>query len=177
MIWVNVGGCAVDQASMVVLHAHDETRAKKVSDGIPRGETVLTGDLSRIAQTKALWSTWSARIAGFDANHPQCRCRLPRAETNDGLPRFRHQTLSLAITGFCGEEICARSPSALIITITCRTIRVPYHQRIDPVPRAHRLRRFSCSRLRNDDGSADRRRRRSNWTQRFPSTVPCAEAC
>jgi hypothetical protein len=88
MIWVNVGGCAVDQASMVVLHAHDETRAKKVSDGIPRGETVLTGDLSRIAQTKALWSTWSARIAGFDANHPQCRCRLPRAETNDGLPAF-----------------------------------------------------------------------------------------
>jgi hypothetical protein len=101
--------------------------------------------------------------------------REPKRMT--AFPRFRHQTLSLAITGFCGEEICARSPSALIITITCRTIRVPYHQRIDPVPRAHRLRRFSCSRLRNDDGSADRRRRRSNWTQRFPSTVPCAEAC
>ena len=44
----------IEQGHVVVLHARHEARAKEVSDAIPRAEIVVIGDLSSIAQTKAV---------------------------------------------------------------------------------------------------------------------------
>jgi len=81
------------------LHARSEARAKEASDANPRAETVVTGDLSSIAQSKALADQVNA-IGSFDAiiHNAGVGYREPKWLTEDGLPHvFAINTLATYI--------------------------------------------------------------------------------
>src|ERR1019366_5198269 len=89
----------IEQGHVVVLHARREPRAKEVSDAIPRAETVVIGDLSSIAQTKAVADRVNA-IGSFDAiiHNAGVGYREPKRLTEDGLPHvFAINTLATYI--------------------------------------------------------------------------------
>jgi NAD(P)-dependent dehydrogenase (short-subunit alcohol dehydrogenase family) len=89
----------IEQGHVVVLHARHEARAKEVSDAIPRAEIVVIGDLSSIAQTKAVADQVNA-IGSFDAiiHNAGVGYREPKRLTEDGLPHvFAINTLATYI--------------------------------------------------------------------------------
>ena len=89
----------IEHGHVVVLHARTEARAKEVSDAIPGAETVVVGDLSNIAQTKATADRVNA-IGSFDAiiHNAGVGYREPKRLTEDGLPHvFAINTLATYI--------------------------------------------------------------------------------
>jgi len=87
----------VGQGHAVVLHARDEARGREALAAVPGAEAVLTGDLSSLAQTRAL--AGRADAAGpFDAvvhNAAVGFREKRRVETGDGLPHvFAVNTLA-----------------------------------------------------------------------------------
>ncbi len=81
----------------VVLHARSESRAKDAMAAIPGAESVVVGDLSSIAQTRAVADQVNA-LGSFDAviHNAAVGYREPRRiETKDGLPQvFAVNTLA-----------------------------------------------------------------------------------
>jgi NAD(P)-dependent dehydrogenase (short-subunit alcohol dehydrogenase family) len=76
----------VDAGHDVVLHARNGSRAQQALAAIPKAQSVLIGDLSSIAETRAVAE--QARAAGpFDAiiHNAGVGYRGPRIETVDGL--------------------------------------------------------------------------------------------
>jgi NAD(P)-dependent dehydrogenase (short-subunit alcohol dehydrogenase family) len=89
----------IEHGHVVVLHARTEARAKEVSDAIPAAEMVVVGDLSNIAQTKAVADRVNA-IGSFDAiiHNAGVGYREPKRLTEDGLPHvFAINTLATYI--------------------------------------------------------------------------------
>lgn len=87
----------VQQGHRVVLHARNAQRAKDALAAVPRGEGVAVGDLSSIAQTKAV-ADYVNGLGRFDAviHNAGVGYREPRrVETGDGLPHvFAVNTLA-----------------------------------------------------------------------------------
>ena len=77
----------VERGHRVVLHARNAARAREAAEAVPGAETVLTGDLSSLAETRALAA--AANASGrFDAvihNAAIGFRERRRAETVDGL--------------------------------------------------------------------------------------------
>jgi NAD(P)-dependent dehydrogenase (short-subunit alcohol dehydrogenase family) len=70
----------------VVLHARNETRAKDATAACPGAETVVTGDLSSIAEAKALADDVN-KLGAFDCIiHNAGLYRGPYRKTTDGIP-------------------------------------------------------------------------------------------
>ena len=77
----------VEQGHSVVLHARDQGRGRNAMDGAPGAETVVLGDLSSIAQTRAVAEQVS-KLGKFDAviHNAAVGYREPRRiATEDGL--------------------------------------------------------------------------------------------
>jgi NAD(P)-dependent dehydrogenase (short-subunit alcohol dehydrogenase family) len=77
----------VDSGHQVVLHARDQARGKDALAGVPGADSVLVGDLSSIAQTRALAEQANA-VGTFDAvihNAAVGYREYPRIVTEDGL--------------------------------------------------------------------------------------------
>lgn len=90
-------GLLVEQGHKVVLHARDATRGREALAAVPGAESVLTGDLTSLAQSRALAE--QANAAGpFDAvihNAAAGFREKRRIETADGLPHvFAVNTLA-----------------------------------------------------------------------------------
>ncbi len=87
----------IEQGHSVVLHARDERRGRDAMDGAPGAETVVIGDLSSIAQTRAVAEQVN-KLGKFDAviHNAALGYREPRRiATEDGLPHvFAVNTLS-----------------------------------------------------------------------------------
>jgi len=87
----------VEQGHSVVLHARSQQRGRDALSATPGAESVVTGDLSSIAQTQAVASQVN-RLGHFDAviHNAGVGYREPRRdETEDGLPRvFAVNTLA-----------------------------------------------------------------------------------
>jgi NAD(P)-dependent dehydrogenase (short-subunit alcohol dehydrogenase family) len=80
----------IEQGHNVVLHARHEQRAKETETKLPGAETIVTGDLSSIAQTAKLAEKINA-LGQFDAiiHNAAVGYREPkRVETPDGLPHL-----------------------------------------------------------------------------------------
>jgi NAD(P)-dependent dehydrogenase (short-subunit alcohol dehydrogenase family) len=81
----------------VVLHARNESRGREAMAAVPGAESVVIGDLSSIAQTRAVAEQVNA-LGGFDAiiHNAAVGYREPqRVETEDGLPQvFAVNTLA-----------------------------------------------------------------------------------
>jgi NAD(P)-dependent dehydrogenase (short-subunit alcohol dehydrogenase family) len=79
----------VSQGHQVVLHARNEARAKDALAATPGAETVVTGDLTSIAETKNIAEKVN-QLGNFDAvihNAGLGYRELDRGNTPDGLPR------------------------------------------------------------------------------------------
>jgi NAD(P)-dependent dehydrogenase (short-subunit alcohol dehydrogenase family) len=91
------GQLLVEQGHAVVLHARNEDRAKETMRGVRGVESVVTGDLSSIRQTRDLAEQVN-RLGAFDAviHNAGVGYRSSRRElTDDGLPReFAVNTLA-----------------------------------------------------------------------------------
>ena len=87
----------VERGHRVVLHARNEQRAKDALSTVPQAEGVAVGDLSSIAQTKAV-ADYVNGLGRFDAviHNAGVGYREPqRIETEDGLPHvFAVNTLA-----------------------------------------------------------------------------------
>ena len=78
----------VQDGHQVVLHARNETRGKEALAGVPGAETVVTGDLSSIAETKQVAEQVN-QLGLFDAvihNAAVGYREAKRIATADGLP-------------------------------------------------------------------------------------------
>ena len=87
----------LEQGHRVVLHARNEQRAKDTKQAVPGAETVVTGDLSSIAQTRSVAAQVNA-LGKFDAvihNAGVGYRSSTRIATEDGLPvEFAVNTLA-----------------------------------------------------------------------------------
>jgi NAD(P)-dependent dehydrogenase (short-subunit alcohol dehydrogenase family) len=87
----------IEQGHKVVLHARNEQRGREAIAAVPVAETVLTADLSSMAQTKHLAEQVNA-LGAFDAiihNAGVGYRSRQRIETDDGLPlEFAVNTLA-----------------------------------------------------------------------------------
>lgn len=87
----------VEQGCSVVLHARNEERAREAQSAVPHAETTVIGDLSSIAQTRAVAEQVNA-LGVFDAvihNAGVGYRENRRIETQDGLPHvFAVNTLA-----------------------------------------------------------------------------------
>ena len=87
----------LEQGHRVVLHARNQQRAKDVSSTVPGADDVVIGDLSSIAQTRAV-AEHVNRLGSFDAviHNAGIGYREPRRiDTEDGLPHvFAVNTLA-----------------------------------------------------------------------------------
>jgi NAD(P)-dependent dehydrogenase (short-subunit alcohol dehydrogenase family) len=87
----------VEQGHSVVLHARHDAQGREALAAVPRAEAVLTGDLSSLAQTRALAERANAS-GRFDAvvhNAAVGFREKRRLETEDGLPHvFAVNTLA-----------------------------------------------------------------------------------
>jgi len=87
----------LEQGHRVVLHARNEQRAKDTKQAVPGAETVVTGDLSSIAQTRSVAAQVNA-LGKFDAvihNAGVGYRSSTRTATEDGLPvEFAVNTLA-----------------------------------------------------------------------------------
>jgi NAD(P)-dependent dehydrogenase (short-subunit alcohol dehydrogenase family) len=87
----------IDQGHRVVLHARDQRRGRDAMGGAPGAETVVIGDLSSIAQTRAV-AEQVDKLGKFDAviHNAALGYREPRRIiTEDGLPHvFAVNTLA-----------------------------------------------------------------------------------
>lgn len=76
----------VQNGHKVVLHARNEKRAQDATAACPGAETVVTGDLSSIAETKALAEDVN-KLGAFDCIiHNAGLYRGPYRKTADGIP-------------------------------------------------------------------------------------------
>jgi len=91
------GRLLVEQGHRVVLHGRNRARADDASRELPEAEAAVVGDLSSIAQTRALADEVN-RLGRFDAvihNAGVGYSEARRVETEDGLPRvFAVNTLA-----------------------------------------------------------------------------------
>ena len=91
------GRLLVEQGHRVVLHGRNRARADDASRELPEAEAAVVGDLSSIAQTRALADEVN-RLGRFDAvihNAGVGYDDARRVETEDGLPRvFAVNTLA-----------------------------------------------------------------------------------
>ncbi|CAA9959881.1 Daunorubicin C-13 ketoreductase [Pyrenophora teres f. maculata] len=70
----------------VVLHARNDARAKDAREAVPGAEAVVIGDLSSLAETKALAEAVN-KLGTFDCViHNAAICMGPYQETVDGIP-------------------------------------------------------------------------------------------
>jgi NAD(P)-dependent dehydrogenase (short-subunit alcohol dehydrogenase family) len=87
----------IDQGHQVVLHARNPQRVQDAAARLPRGEGIVIGDLSSIAQTRGVAEQVN-RLGRFDAviHNAAVGYREPnRVETEDGLPQvFAVNTLA-----------------------------------------------------------------------------------
>jgi NAD(P)-dependent dehydrogenase (short-subunit alcohol dehydrogenase family) len=87
----------IGQGHQVVLHGRNEMRAKEALEAVPEAETGVVGDLSRLAQTKAVADQVN-RLGEFDTiiHNAGIGYREPKGlETEDGLPHvFAINTLA-----------------------------------------------------------------------------------
>ena len=87
----------IEQGHAVVLHARNEARSNEALKGVPGAESVVTGDLSSIRQTRSVAEQVNA-LGAFDAviHNAGVGYREPqRAATEDGLPHvFAVNTLA-----------------------------------------------------------------------------------
>ena len=80
----------IEQGHSVVLHARNAVRAQEALAAVPRAETVVTGDLSSLAQTRNVAEQVN-RLGLFDAviHNAGVGYREPkRIATEDGLPQL-----------------------------------------------------------------------------------------
>jgi NAD(P)-dependent dehydrogenase (short-subunit alcohol dehydrogenase family) len=94
----------IEQGHKVVLHARNEQRGREAIAAVPLAETVLTGDLSSMAQTKNLAEQVNS-LGAFDAiihNAGVGYRSRQRVETDDGLP------LELAVNTLAPYILTAR---------------------------------------------------------------------
>jgi NAD(P)-dependent dehydrogenase (short-subunit alcohol dehydrogenase family) len=87
----------VEQGHQVVLHARNQLRGEQAMATVPGAETVVTGDLSSIAQTRSVAEQVNA-LGAFDAviHNAAVGYKEPRRiATEDGLPQvFAVNTLA-----------------------------------------------------------------------------------
>jgi NAD(P)-dependent dehydrogenase (short-subunit alcohol dehydrogenase family) len=87
----------IEQGHSVVLHARNEQRGRQALSAVPGAETVVTGDLTSIAQTRSVAEQVNA-LGSFDAviHNAGIGYREPRRiATEDGLPQvFAVNTLA-----------------------------------------------------------------------------------
>jgi NAD(P)-dependent dehydrogenase (short-subunit alcohol dehydrogenase family) len=87
----------LEQGHKVVLHARNQQRGKEAMSAVPGAETVVTGDLSSIAQTRGVADQVNA-LGEFDAvihNAGVGYRESRRIATEDGLPHvFAVNTLA-----------------------------------------------------------------------------------
>jgi NAD(P)-dependent dehydrogenase (short-subunit alcohol dehydrogenase family) len=87
----------VEQGHSVVLHARNQQRGEQALSAVPRAETVVTGDLTSITQTRKMAEQVNA-LGSFDAviHNAGIGYREPRRiATEDGLPHvFSVNTLA-----------------------------------------------------------------------------------
>jgi NAD(P)-dependent dehydrogenase (short-subunit alcohol dehydrogenase family) len=79
----------IELGHKVVLHARNESRGREAMAAVPGAESVVIGDLSSIAQTRAVGDQVNA-IGAFDAvihNAAVGYREAQRIETEDGLPQ------------------------------------------------------------------------------------------
>ena len=77
----------IEQGHSAVLHARNPQRGQEALAAVPSAETVVTGDLSSIAQTRKLAEQVNA-LGSFDSviHNAGVGYREPRVATEDGLP-------------------------------------------------------------------------------------------